>query len=58
MTVGAFSSWDGIHAFLTEYRTFTPNPDAVKVYEKSYRIYRNLYEQTKESCAAVADLYR
>ena len=58
MTVGAFESWEGIHAFLTEYRTFTPNPEAVKVYEKSYKIYRELYEQTKPSCAAVADLYR
>ncbi len=58
MTVGAFSSWEGIHDFLTEYRTFTPDPAAVKVYEKSYRIYRDLYEQTKPSCAAVADLYR
>ncbi|MBR4661552.1 MAG: xylulose kinase, partial [Clostridia bacterium] len=58
MTVGAFDSWEGIHAFLTEYRTFTPNPEAVKVYGKSYKIYRDLYEQTKPSCAAVADLYR
>ncbi|MBR4336097.1 MAG: hypothetical protein IKP74_06550, partial [Clostridia bacterium] len=58
MTVGAFDSWEGIHAFLTEYRTFTPNPAAVKVYEKSYRIYRDLYEQTRPSCRAVADLYR
>ena len=57
MAVGAFQSWDMIHLFLQDHKTYYPNPEAVKIYEKSYRIYRNLYLQTKESCKALAELY-
>ena len=58
MAVGVFSSWDEIHLFLKDYSTYKPDPDAVKIYEKSYAIYRDLYLQTKESCKKLADLYQ
>ena len=57
MSVGVFTDWEQIHLFLTDSRTYTPNPDAVKVYEKSYRVYRKLYEETKDSCRDLATLY-
>ena len=57
MTSGMFGSWDEIHKFLQDFKKYTPNPDAAKVYEKSYKIYRNLYEQTKESCKDISKLY-
>ncbi|MBQ7153042.1 MAG: FGGY-family carbohydrate kinase [Clostridia bacterium] len=57
MASGMFDSWEQIHLFLQDYRVFTPNPEAAKIYEKSYKIYRDLYRQTKPSCDAVARLY-
>ena len=58
MAAGVFGSWEQIHLFLQDYRTYTPNPEAAKVYQKSYRIYRDLYLQTKESCKELAELYQ
>ena len=58
MASGMFTSWEQINLFLTERRTYTPDPEAAAIYKKSYQIYRDLYRQTKESCRAVADLYR
>lgn len=58
MTSGMFSSWEEIHKFLQDFKKYTPDPDAARVYEKSYRIYRKLYEQTRESCKDIAELYQ
>ena len=57
MTAGVFDDWEQIHLFLTDSRTYTPDPAASAIYRKSYRIYRDLYQQTKESCRAVGSLY-
>ena len=53
-----FGSWDQIHLFLQDHRTYRPDPESTAVYQKSYRIYRDLYEQTKGICGSIADLYR
>ena len=57
MACGAFTDWEQIHLFLKDYKEYDPNPEAVAIYEKSYKIYRNLYLETKASCEAVAKLY-
>lgn len=57
MTSGMFSDWEEIHGFLQDFRKYTPNPNSAKIYEKSYKIYRNLYEQTKGLCTDISELY-
>lgn len=58
MAANVFGSWDQIHLFLQDCRTYRPDPEAAAVYQKSYRIYRDLYERTKGICGDIADLYR
>ena len=57
MAVGAFTDWEQIHLFLQDYKVYEPNPEATAIYEKAYKIYRNLYEETRASCEVVAKLY-
>ena len=57
MAAGVFESWDQIHLFLRDNRTYSPDPAASAVYRKSYGIYRDLYEQTKGLCGRIAGLY-
>jgi xylulokinase len=54
---GVFENWSDIRLFLTEYRTFTPNPEAVRVYDKAYRIYRELYQALKPINTELTKLY-
>ena len=58
MAADVFGSWDQIHLFLQDHRTYQPDPEAAAVYRRAYRIYRDLYEQTKDSCRGLAGLYR
>lgn len=58
MSVGIFTKWEQVRDFLTEYRVFDPNPEAVEVYNKSYQIYRNIYKQLKPSFEDVQNLYQ
>ncbi len=57
MSVGVFQNWEEIEKFLTDFRVFEPNPQAVKIYDKSYAIYRNLYQQLRPSFQDVQNLY-
>lgn len=57
MACGAFTDWEQIHLFLQDYRVYEPQPEAQAIYEKSYRIYRNLYTKTKSLCGDIAELY-
>lgn len=57
MSVGVFSEWSDIRRFLTDFKIYHPNPEAVSIYNKSYQIYRALYPQLSESFAAVQRLY-
>lgn len=57
LSVGAFQKWEDINLFLTDYRTFTPNMEAVRVYDRAYAIYRDLYRQLKPSFYALNELY-
>lgn len=57
MSIGVFHDWEEIRGFLTDYRVFNPNPEAVEIYNRSYQIYRNIYKQLKPSFAAVQKLY-
>lgn len=58
MAVGAFNSWEDIHLFLQDYRTYSPDSESAKIYERSYKIYRDLYERTKDICIESANLYK
>ena len=57
MGTGVFTSWEQIHAFLTDFQVYTPNPEHVEIYNRSYRIYRDLYEALKPCCQQVQHLY-
>lgn len=57
MSAGLFSEWSEIQKFLTDYRVFEPNPDAMEIYDKSYKIYRNIYQQLRPSFEDVRNLY-
>lgn len=57
MSVGVFSDWEQIHLYLQDYSVYEPNLEATAIYQKSYKIYRNLYLQTKDSCKDIAGLY-
>lgn len=57
MSAGLFSDWSEIRNFLTDYQVYTPNPAAVKAYDKAYGIYRALYPALQDSCAALRTLY-
>ena len=58
MTAGVFTDWEQIHLFLRDCQVYEPNPEATAVYDKAYRVYRDLYEQTRASCDAIAKLYQ
>jgi len=51
---GIFQEWDEIHRFLQDYRIYQPDPYNQNIYNRSYRIYRELYERNK---AGFSDLY-
>lgn len=47
--IGEFKSYsDAARKMCKVKKTYTPNPDNKEVYDKSYRIYKALYEATKE----------
>ena len=56
--LGVYREWADVRQFLTVYRSYEPNPAAVEVYNRSYAIYRGLYEQLRPSFEAVQALYR
>ncbi len=58
MSAGLFTDWSQITSFLDDYKTYTPNPEAVKVYDKAYQIYRRLYPELKEDCSLLEELYK
>ena len=58
MSIGMYQNWEDIQKFLKDYREFTPNPDAVEIYNKSYRIYRRLYKQLKPCFMDITKLYK
>lgn len=57
MRTGVFNDWEQIRTFLGGGKVYYPNPENVKIYDKSYKIYRNLYKNLKISCKEVQNLY-
>ena len=57
MQAGLYTEWSEINRFLTDYQVYTPDPEAVKVYEKAYQIYRDLYVQLQPAYKQVQNLY-
>lgn len=57
MASGAFQSWEQIQLFLSDCRQYEPDPRVHVVYRKAYRVYRQLYTQTKDCCRDIAGLY-
>ncbi len=58
MSAGVFKEWSDINLFLTDYRLFTPQPEAVEVYKKSYAMYRQLYRSLQPSYRDLMELYK
>jgi xylulokinase len=58
MSAGLFKDWEDIHLFLREREIYHPNPEAVKIYEVSYHIYRNLYTRLRGSFDELQQLNR
>jgi xylulokinase len=56
-SVSLFEDWQEIHKFLRDRQIYEPNPDSVKIYNKSYRIYRDIYQQLKPSFAKLQKVY-
>lgn len=57
MQAGLFTQWSEINRFLTDYRIYTPNPEAVRIYDRAYGIYRDLYRQLQGAYQQVQSLY-
>ncbi|MBW4081179.1 FGGY-family carbohydrate kinase [Paenibacillus sp. S150] len=56
-SAGLYKQWEQINSFLTEYRDFIPDPKQVKVYDKAYLIYRELYTNLKPMFSQANELY-
>ncbi len=57
-SLGVYQEWKEIYQFLKEYQIYEPNQEAVKIYNKSYKIYRDLYVKLKPSFDEAYNLYR
>lgn len=57
-TMGLFDTWEQIEDLLTEQQIYEPVPEHTAIYEKSYKIYRDIYEALKPSFADVQKLYQ
>jgi sugar (pentulose or hexulose) kinase len=57
MAVCVYHDWNEIYDFLADYKTYTPNPYNVKVYQKAYSIYRRLNTLLKPLFDEVYELY-
>ncbi len=58
MSGGVFTDWEQIQGFLGEYRDYRPIPDHVKVYDRAYALYRELYPSLKPCYDKLSGLYR
>ncbi len=57
-SVGVFEDWDEIRKFLTDYHIYEPNLKEVEIYNRSYKIYRDLYNELTTSFQDVQNLYQ
>lgn len=57
-TAGLFADWNEIHRFLGDYRDFSPVPAHSQIYDKTYRIYRDLYRQLQPSFESLQHVYK
>lgn len=56
-TAGLYERWEEIDRFLSDARDYRPIPEHVRVYDRTYAIYRELYGQVKPLFAKVGSLY-
>lgn len=54
--VGLFASITEVSGWINYKQTIRPNPDAQRQYEKFYRVYRQVYEDSKETVHRLAAL--
>lgn len=57
MSAGIYKDWKEINGFLNDYTIYKPNSESVKIYNKAYGIYRDLYTQLQPSCQKLQKLY-
>ena len=56
-SMGVYHEWDDIRMFLKDSQLYVPNEKNVAIYNRAYRIYRDLYCQVSDSFKAVQALY-
>ncbi len=57
MSAGLFRDWSAIRQFLTDSQLYQPDPGAVEVYSRAYRLYRELYPALRDAYADLRTLY-
>lgn len=57
-SAGVFKEWDEIRKFLTDYHIYEPNKREVEIYNRSYKIYRDLYKELTTPFHDVQNLYQ
>ena len=55
--VGVYKDWSEVTKFLTEFKLYEPDPKAVAVYDRSYAMYRALYETLKPTFPRLQKFY-
>lgn len=56
-SAGLFQEWQDIRLFLTDSRRYVPSERNVQIYNRAYRIYRELYQQLRGQFDEVQHLY-
>ena len=57
MKAGLFQRWEEIRGCLPEAQHFEPDPENCRIYDHSYRIYRELYPTLKDTFDSIGKIY-
>ena len=58
MSAGLYDSWEDIQKYLQKgAKTYLPNPENVGIYDRAYKLYRELYVLLKDSFAEDSRMY-
>jgi hypothetical protein len=57
MKAGLFGKWEEIRSCLPEAQHFEPVLENCRIYNRSYRIYRDLYPTLKDTFHSIGQIY-